>query len=126
MIKFAQCNSHFAGKIDKRYGEGGEGRRREWLPRARAESRKKALANATITRSVTAMLPITAQKIARFSMAARRIRRGRSALSRSLTVSSSEIPFRTIVLSTILFQARNQDGNKGGQCSQQKRRRRRL
>src|SRR5882672_4598176 len=26
MIKLAQCNSHFAGKIDKRYGEGGEGR----------------------------------------------------------------------------------------------------
>src|ERR1700720_2140470 len=26
VIELAQCNSHFAGKIDKRYGEGGEGR----------------------------------------------------------------------------------------------------
>jgi hypothetical protein len=26
MIKLAQCNSHFAGKIDKRYGEGRERR----------------------------------------------------------------------------------------------------
>jgi hypothetical protein len=49
------------------------------------------------------MLATTAQKMARFIMAARRIRRGRSALSRLRTASSSRIPFRITVRSTILF-----------------------
>jgi hypothetical protein len=57
----------------------------------------EALANATITSTVTVMLLMTAQKIALFSIAVRRIRRGRSALSRYLVVSASDIPFNTIV-----------------------------
>lgn len=46
---------------------------------------------------------ITVQKIARFSIAARRISRGRTTFSRDLTVSSAAIPFRRIVRSMTLF-----------------------
>ena len=64
---------------------------------------KKALTKATITISVIVMLPMMAQKMALLIMVARRIRRGRSALSRDLAASWSAIAFRTIVRSTILL-----------------------
>jgi hypothetical protein len=103
VIELAQCNSHLPGKIDQRYREGNERDHEQDGHPALMLNREKALANATITKSGTAMLLITAQKIARFSIAARRMRRGRSVLRRFLAVSSSEMAFKMIVLSMTLF-----------------------
>ena len=81
---------------------------------------------ATITRSVTEMLATTAQKIARFTMAARRIRRGRSALSRDLdgvVIRDGVQDYRPV---DDPVQAGNQHGNEGCQRAEQERWRRRL
>ncbi|MEH2499772.1 hypothetical protein V1294_006251 [Bradyrhizobium sp. AZCC 1678] len=70
------------------------------------------------------MLATTAQKMARFIIAARRIRRGRSALSRHRTVSSISNPVQDYRSVDDSVRAGNQDGNEGGQRTEKKRRRR--
>jgi hypothetical protein len=101
MIVLAERNPHLAGKIHQRDGEGADDTRNSNATPRSCWTWKNALMNATITIKVIAMLAITAQKIARLIMAARRSSRGKSALSRDLTASSSAMALSAMVRSTI-------------------------
>ena len=126
MIKLAQCNSHFAGKIDKRYGEGGERRYEKDGDPALVLNREKGAGerddHQKRYRDAADHCPKDRPvQHGRTSHKTRQI--GLEPKSNSIVVGNPVQDDRSI---DDPVQARNQDGNKGGQCSQQKRRRRRL
>ena len=125
MIEFAQRDSHLAGKIDQRDGESAQrNQEKDGHPALMLELKERGY-KCHDNRSVTEMLATTAQKMARFSIAARRIRRGRSALSRHLT-SSSGYPVQDNRSVNDTVQTGNQDRDESRQRAQQERGRRRL